>query len=177
MRNEQTNTAPPEVGAASSGSAGALESAWPRARAAVQGDFALALERDGSETAVLVLAGELDLYRAPTIEDALAQAIGREPDDDRRTPASTRHSSDRGQVRGEEVRRLTVDLCAVTFIDSTMLTLLLAASRRQQARGAELRVLVGPQTPMTAFKVTGIDRLLAISRDHDGVNGSAARPT
>ena len=177
MRATQINTAPPEVGAASWGSAGALESAWPRARAVVQDDFALAIERDGSETAVLVLAGELDLYRAPTIENALAEAIGREPDDDRRTSASKRRSSDRGQVRGEEVRRLTVDLRAVTFIDSTMLALLLAASRRQQARGAELRVLVGPETPMTAFVVTGIDRLLAISRDDDGVNGSAARPT
>ena len=106
---------------------------------------------DGGGTAVLALTGELDLYRAPEIEDALAEAGGCEPD-----------------ARSEGAHRLTVDLRSVTFIDSTMLGLLLAASRRHKARGAELNVLVGPQTPMTAFEVTGIDRLLAISRDDDG---------
>ena len=52
-------------------------------------------------------------------------------------------------------------------LDSTTLSLLLAASRRQHARGDELLVLVGPQTPMTAFEVTGFNRLLAIRRVDD----------
>jgi len=156
MRNEQTNTAPPEVGAASSGSAGALESAWPRARAAVQGDFALALERDGSETAVLVLAGELDLYRAPAIEEALAEAIA-------------------PKLGSDRVHHLTVDLRLVTFIDSTTLHLLLGASRRQHAEGGHLLVLVGPQTPMTAFEAAGFDRFLAIRRSDDEPRNSVVR--
>lgn len=150
MSNQQIETAPPEDGAASEGSAGAQESASPQAGTAGPGDFALALERDGSETAVLVLAGELDLYRAPAIEQALAEAIG----------------SEREGLDGN-VRHLAVDLRLVTFIDSTTLALLLAASRRQQARGGQLLVLVGPQTPMTAFEVTGFDRLLAIRRLDD----------
>ena len=137
MRQEQINTAPPEAGAAGWGSAGALESELPQART-VQADFSLALERYGSESAVLILAGELDLFRAPAIEDALA-----------------------------EVRHLTVDLRMVTFIDVTTLVLLLGASRRQQADGGQLLVLVGPQTPMTAFEATGFDRLLAIRRLND----------
>ena len=137
MRHEQINTAPPEAGAAGWGPAGALESELPQART-VQADFSLALERYGSESAVLVLAGELDLFRAPAIEDALA-----------------------------EVRHLTVDLRMVTFIDVTTLDLLLGASRRQQAHGGQLLVLVGPQTPMTAFEATGFDRLLAIRRLDD----------
>jgi anti-anti-sigma factor len=150
MSNQQIETAPPEDGAASEGSAGARESASPQAGTAGPGDFALALERDGSETAVLVLAGELDLYRAPAIEQALAEAIG----------------SERESLDGN-VHHLAVDLRLVTFIDSTTLALLLAASRRQQARRGQLLVLVGPQTPMTAFEVTGIDRLLAIRRLDD----------
>ncbi len=136
MRHEQINTAPPEA-AAGWGPTEALESELPQART-VQADFSLALERYGSESAVLVLAGELDLFRAPAIEDALA-----------------------------EVRHLTVDLRLVTFIDVTTLVLLLGASRRQQAHGGELLVLVGPQTPMTAFEATGFDRLLAIRRVDD----------
>jgi anti-anti-sigma regulatory factor len=60
----------------------------------------------------------------------------------------------------------------VTFIDSATLVLLLGASRRQQAQGGQLLVLVGPQTPMTAFEATGFDRLLAIRRlDDEPRNG------
>jgi anti-sigma B factor antagonist len=156
------------------GSPGGCQTAVPPVRAAGGvPDFALALERCGDGTAVLALAGEIDLYRAPEIEEALAGATSY---GDRRTLASNGHSSDGGQLRGDEVRHLTVDLRSVTFIDSTMLALLLAVSRRQQARGAELSVLVGPQTPMTAFEVTGVDRLLAISRDEDSLNGAPSDP-
>jgi anti-sigma B factor antagonist len=137
------------------GSPGGGQTAVPPVGGAGQvPDFTLALDRRGG-TAVLTLTGELDLYRAPEIEDALA--AGREPD-----------------ANGEGAHRFTVDLRSVTFIDSTMLGLLLAASRRHKARGAELNVLVGPQTPMTAFEVTGVDRLLAISRDDDGPNARRA---
>lgn len=157
MRNEQISTAPPEVdfGAASWGSAGTLERVRPQALAG-HGDFALILERDGNEKAVLVLAGELDLYRAPAIEDALAEAIGPELGSDR-------------------VRHLDVDLRLVTFIDSTTLLLLLGASRRQQAEGGHLLVLVGPQTPMTAFEAAGFDRLLAIRRSDDEPRNTVVR--
>jgi anti-anti-sigma factor len=137
MRHGQINTAAPEAGAVGWGPACALESELPHART-VQADFSLALERYGSESAVLVLAGELDLFRAPAIKNALA-----------------------------EVRHLTVDLRLVTFIDATTLVLLLDASRRQQTDGGQLLVVVGPQTPMTAFEATGFDRLLAIRRLDD----------
>ena len=136
MVSDHHNAAPPLAGAAG-WLAGAFESELPHART-VQVAFSLALERCGSESAVLVLAGELDLFSAPAIEDALA-----------------------------EVRDLTVDLRLVTFIDVTTLVLLLGASRRQQAHGGQLLVLVGPHTPMTAFEATGFDRLLAIRRLDD----------
>jgi anti-anti-sigma factor len=109
-------------------------------------DFSLTLERPENGTTVLVLAGELDLYRAPEIEDALASADGE-------------------QVSDGGAGCLTVDLRSVTFLDSTAVAILLDASRRQSARGGELLVLVGPQTPMTAFEVTGFDRLLSIRKD------------
>lgn len=168
MSNQQPKTAPPEVGAASEGSAGGRESASSQAGIAGPGDFALALERDGSERAVLVLAGELDLYRAPAIEEALAEAIGAELDIDRcHKPLHGVSPAQHAQGRDGTVRHLAVDLRLVTFIDSTTLALLLAASRRQRAQGGQLLVLVGSQTPMTAFEVTGFDRLLAIRRLDD----------
>lgn len=109
-------------------------------------DFSLTLERLENGATVLVLAGELDLYRAPEIEAALASAVA-------------------DRALDEEAGRLTVDLRSVTFLDSTAIAILLDANRRQSARGGELLVLVGPQTPMTAFEVTGFDRLLSIKKD------------
>jgi hypothetical protein len=47
-------------------------------------------------------------------------------------------------------------------LDSTLLGLLIAANRRHRGHGGELRILVGPQTPMSACEVTGFDRLLSI---------------
>jgi anti-anti-sigma regulatory factor len=156
IRNEQTETAPPEVAAIS--------------------EFALALERCGSETAVLMLAGELDLYRTPAIEDALAEAIGSKLDSDRsRKPLLGASPAGDAQCLGEKVRRLAVDLRLVTFIDSATLHLLLAASQRQHAQGGQLLVLVGPQTPMTAFETTAFDRLLAIRRLDDEPRNSVVR--
>lgn len=175
-RIDRIHSEPPEAGVgANGGAAGARRTAAPRVGiAAPPCDFALALERRDSGTAVLVLAGELDLYRAPDIQKALTEAIGLELHN------GSRHLISDGQVAGadempaEEGRHLTIDLRSVTFIDSTTVALLLAASRHQQARGGKLLVLVGPQTPMTAFEVTGFDRLLAIRREDDQRRDSAA---
>jgi anti-anti-sigma factor len=143
----------PSAAATEAGSTGERGSVVQRIRAAGSvPDFSLALERPEDGTVVLVLSGELDLYRAPEIEAALAEAIGADG------------NRDGGRCR------LVVDLRSVTFVDSTMLGLLLAASRRERARGAELRILVGPETPMTAFMVTGVDRLLAIRLVDNGFN-------
>jgi anti-anti-sigma regulatory factor len=131
-------------------------------------DFDLHLERDGRGTVVLVLAGELDLFRAPAVEEAMARATAPPPPDEATFEG---RSGDDREVPGKEVRRLVVDLRSVTFIDSSTLFLLLAASRRQRACGGEFLVLVGPQTPMSAFEVTGFDRLLAISRVVKDVHG------
>ena len=149
MRNEEIEIAPLKARAASKWSAGPRGSVWPHGGTAGPSDFALALERDRSEAAVLVLAGELDLHRAPAVEAALAEAIGSDQD------------------RDLTVSHLAVDIRLVTFIDSTTLAVLLAASRRQHGRGGQLLVLAGPQTPMTAFEVTGFDRLLTIRRSDD----------
>jgi anti-anti-sigma factor len=148
------------VGAVISGTSPAIgETVAPRAGVAgTAPDFALAIERDARGPAVLVLAGELDLYRAPEVEDGLAQLIGTGPDG----------------ARAKDARRLAVDLRSVTFIDSTTLGLLLDATRRQQARRGTLLVLVGPQTPMRAFQATGFDRFLAIRLVNDDPGGRPA---
>jgi anti-anti-sigma factor len=136
-------------------------------------DFALTLEHGPGGTTILVLAGELDLYRAPEIERALAEAV--EPDAAReghRDPVLIPVFG--GHISDLRVRRVVVDLRAVTFLDSTTLALLLAASGRTQARGGELLVLVGPRTPTNAFEASGFDRLLAIKHVRDDTSGVVA---
>jgi anti-anti-sigma factor len=162
MKSARTEQAAPQVDAAISGwppEAGRMGAHKPGS--SLPCDFALTRERRGSGTAVLVLVGELDLYRAAAIEKALTEAIGPEP-------------AAGAQTSGEEARRVVVDVRSVTFLDSTTLAMLLSASRRQQARGGELVVQVGPKTPMTAFEVTGFDRLLAIERVDDHPKDGAA---
>ncbi len=127
-------------------------------------DFGLAVQRLANGTRVVVLAGELDLYRAPEIEEALAQAIEPPRDGDERRGRCGALSADRGRNAHYEPRCLIVDLREVSFLDSTTLAILLAASRRERARGNEFVVLVGPRTPTTVFEVTGFDRLLTIRR-------------
>jgi anti-anti-sigma regulatory factor len=134
-------------------------------------DFALTLEHRTGGTTVLVVAGELDLYRAPEIEGALAEAI--EPAAGREVAVNGLLPAFGGPISDPAVRRVVVDLRAVTFLDSTTLALLLAASRRQHARGGDLLVLVGPHTPMAAFEVTGFDRLLPIKRVRDATSEKA----
>ena len=176
MKNPLPSAGGLEGGAATRGRPPAAgETAGPQARVAQPApEFALALEWHGSGTCVLVLAGELDLYRASEVEAALAEAIGPEPEGDRWEPPSDGRPGDSARSPGTDLRRLVVDLRSVTFIDSYSAVLILNASRRQHRGGRELLVLVGPQTPMTAFEVTGFDRLLAIRRVDDDSGESAA---
>jgi anti-sigma B factor antagonist len=97
-------------------------------------DFALATSADDGGNTVIAVAGELDLYRAPALEDAFQGVAG----------------------------PVVLDLQEVSFLDSTTLALLVHEYRRRRAAGHDLTVLVGPQTPTTVFAVTGIDRILAI---------------
>jgi anti-anti-sigma regulatory factor len=176
MRISSIGSAPPKVDdTLRTEPLGAGETAARRADGLIptRDDFALAVERLGNETAALVLAGELDLYRAPEIEQALARATEAERDGERHGQTCGAPSAGDAPSSSKGVR-VAVDLRSVTFLDSTTLLLLLEASQRERARGGELLILVGPQTPTTAFEVTGFDRLLTIRRVHADLNGSPA---
>ena len=110
-------------------------------------DFTITTERASDGTSTVIVAGEVDLYRAPELAQALQAAAA--------SGATT----------------INVDLSDVTFLDSTTLALLLQQHRELAANGRALIVLVGEQTPTTAFTITGIDRMLTI----DHVDGAPAR--
>ena len=76
--------------------------------------------------------GDIDIYTAPQLQEALEKALE------------------------NKSRRLIVDIASVPFIDSSGLTPLIVAVRRLLERGARLDI-VGSQAAVTrVFKVTGL---------------------
>jgi anti-sigma B factor antagonist len=93
---------------------------------------------DESGHTVLEVAGEVDVYTAPTLRDRITDLL------------------DAGQ------RRLVVDLTNVEFIDSTGLGVLVGALNRAKELGGSL-VLVCPQERvLKLLRITGLDDVFAV---------------
>lgn len=84
----------------------------------------------------IVLAGELDLYDAPALTRAFDEA----------------------DAAG--ARRLLVDLSSVPFVDSTVLGVLVAASRRFET----FVLAMGDVRVLRVLQITGLDRKLVVER-------------
>ncbi len=103
------------------------------------------VQQDGGTT-VVRLAGELDLYNAHLVREALVDAVEAGPE------------------------RLIVDLSEVSFLDSTALGVLIEARKRLANRRAFLLAAPGLET-RRALEVSGLDRHFAV---HDTVEAAAA---
>ena len=86
---------------------------------------------------VLSLTGELDLYTAPALREALRGAVERSP------------------------KRLVVDLAGVTFIDSTALGALVEA-RSRLARDDAFALAAPGLEVRRALEVSGLDRHFSV---------------
>jgi len=95
---------------------------------------------------VVRLQGELDLYNAHEVRQALADAAEEAPE------------------------RLIVDLAAVEFVDSTALGVLVEGRARLANRRAFLLAAPAAET-RRALEVSGLDRQLSV---HDSVDGALA---
>ena len=96
----------------------------------------------------LVLAGEVDCSTAPLLRRALDTAFAGQP------------------------REVTVDLEAVTFLDSAGLSTLAIAHRTAAGQGVRLRVLVGTRAVARALQVTGLWDLLGVEQVEPGVGAA-----
>lgn len=99
-------------------------------------------ERTGDDIFVVALAGEHDLYTAPQVQQALRSAIA----------AGARTS--------------VVDLTETTFLDSTMLHVLLSA-RSELRDGRRLLLVTDNPTIKRVFEITGTDRLFEFFPSRD----------
>jgi anti-sigma B factor antagonist len=94
--------------------------------------------RIGRGVHVVALGGEIDLHTAPRLDEALFGAIG------------------------EGAQRVLVDLAGTTFVDSTVLGVLLRAHRCLDAVGGRLVVVSNDPRILRTLEVTGLDRTLAV---------------
>lgn len=101
---------------------------------------------DGS--VVVALAGELDLYNAHVVRDALLECCSEQPP------------------------RLVVDLSGVKFIDSTALGVLIEARTRMPNRRAFLLAAPGLET-RRALEISGLDRHFSV---HDSRDAALSAP-
>jgi anti-sigma B factor antagonist len=95
---------------------------------------------------VISLAGELDLYNAHEVREALLECTAESPE------------------------RLVVDLSAVKFIDSTALGVLIEARTRMENRRGFLLAAPGLET-RRALEISGLDRHFAV---HDSLDDALA---
>lgn len=83
----------------------------------------------------LALAGELDVARAPELRRVLLDVP-------------------------EGVQHVVVDLTEVSFLDSTVLGVLVGANKRLRSRGSALALVGASGIPLKALRLTGLDFLL-----------------
>src|SRR4051812_45210212 len=93
----------------------------------------------------LALTGELDLYTAPALDDALVEA------------------------EGESWPLLVIDLAALEFMDSSGLRLVVRSHARAEQSGRRLAVVNGPETVSRVFSATDLDSKLHIFDDLESV--------
>jgi anti-sigma B factor antagonist len=96
------------------------------------------LDTEQDASCVVTVSGDADLYAAASVERELVRLV------------------DQGQ------RSIVVDLTEATFIDSTMLRVLLNVSKRLRPGGGQLLVVCDEHNIRKIFEITLLDRVFTI---------------
>jgi len=103
----------------------------------VQSDFRVETRNDG-RTAVIAVAGELDLASGPELEAELER------------------------ISGPETQLLVVDLRRLEFMDSTGLSILVRAHQRLAEEGCEMGLVRGSSQVQRLLDLTGVAERLTL---------------
>jgi anti-sigma B factor antagonist len=106
-------------------------------------NFHIADEEIDSETQVIELGGEIDLYTAPEFKERMVELIE------------------------DGKKRIVVDLSSATFIDSTTLGVLVGGVKRLRPAGGSLALVCTDQNITKIFEITGLDRVFPIHASRD----------
>ncbi len=94
--------------------------------------------RSHGGVSVVDVAGEVDLYTAPRLEEALTRAAAADPP------------------------LIVVNLARTTYLDSTALRVLTAARRRAQERSGDIALVTTQPKIAKLFTITGLDQLFPL---------------
>ena len=106
-------------------------------------EFSLSQESLDPERHVVAVRGEIDLFTAPELKSALAEAI------------ESGHT------------RIVVDLTDTTFLDSTALGVLIGAIKRLRSHEGRLTIVNVDESIGKTFEITGLDQIFPISGTRD----------
>ena len=94
--------------------------------------------RQEGDVAVVVATGEIDVFTAPDLDDALARQLA------------------------EGRARLVVDLTGVSFLDSTGLGVLVKGLKGARDAGGTLHLVVTTERIRKIFDITGLDAAMPL---------------
>ena len=106
-------------------------------------NFDIKTEQLGNDTALISLAGEVDLYTAPEFKQQLLEVIG------------------------QGSKTVLVDLTDTTFIDSTTLGVLVGGVKRLRSNDGQLSLVCSDRNITKIFEITGLDRVFTIYPTRD----------
>jgi len=109
-------------------------------------DLSLDTRNEGEHTIVSV-AGEIDVYTAPKLREALIDLVN----------AGSYH--------------IVVDVERVEFLDSTGLGVLVGGLKRVRAHNGSLKVVCTQERLLKIFRITGLTKVFSI---HDSVSDAVA---
>jgi anti-sigma B factor antagonist len=101
-------------------------------------DFRISSAHLANDAYIVSLGGEVDLYTAPQLDQALQE------------------------LTSSGARRVVIDLAGAAFIDSTVLGVLLNALTRLDAGGGELVLVSDDHRILKLLAVTGLTRVFRI---------------
>lgn len=100
-------------------------------------ELALTARTEG-EFEVIEVGGEIDVYTAPRLREAIVTAV------------------DEGHTR------LVIDVRKVDFLDSTGLGVLVGALKRVRADGGSLDIVCTQERILKIFEITGLDKVFGL---------------
>jgi len=103
-------------------------------------DLSVNTRTDGA-VSVVEVAGEVDVYTAPTLRQHLREASG------------------------GSAPRIVVDMTEVKFLDSTGLGVLVGAMGRVKEADGTLRLVVASDHILKVLRITGLDALIPVDGD------------
>jgi len=103
---------------------------------------------------VIKVDGELDVYTAPQLKDAIAEGLA------------------------DGHKMLVIDLLNVGFLDSTALGVLVGGLRKVRSEQGELRLVMDDPHLAKIFKITGFDGMFVIHKTlSEAISPESSRPS